>query len=115
MTQTTAPAPAIAPDLPNASIDMNQLLANDAAGKTGDELFHDAILVPPAEAISNPEPTEPTDREPIAGDTVTHEPTGGGWYAITASWLVEPIKVQGEANALERVTELNAMIPVPVA
>ncbi|WP_334656733.1 hypothetical protein [Sphingomonas panaciterrae] len=116
MTQTTAPAPASAAALPNASIDLNQLLANDADGKTGEALFAGAMLVEPSvSAESSPPATAPEDREPAAADTVTYEATGGSWFAVTASWLAEPIKVQGEANAQDKVAALTALIPSPAA
>jgi hypothetical protein len=116
MTQTTASAPASAAALPNASIDMNQLLANDAAGKVGADMLAGALLIEPsASAETEQAINEPTDREPVAGDKVTYEGTGGSWFAVTASWLVEPIKVQGEANAQDKVADLTALIPSPAA
>lgn len=68
MTKTTA-TPAIekvAPSFPNASIDMNVLLANDAKGLTGDAALEGAVLVDPQSPASNdalpaPEPEAATE------------------------------------------------------
>lgn len=42
-------------------------------------------------------PAEPPQTDPA--DPVTVEATGGGWHAITAAWLDEPVKVQGKEAA----------------
>lgn len=55
---------------------------------------------------------------PVAGDPATEETgevtvshTGGGWYAVKASWLTEPEKVKGETAAEARAAELRAEGP----
>lgn len=67
------------------------------------------------------------DLNPPAGDpndppaqidhskSVTVEETGGGWYAIKAPWLAEPIKVRGEEAANQRAAEIAAEGPPPPA
>lgn len=114
MTQTTAPVPAVAPALPNASIDMNALLANDAAGRTGAAMLDGALLTEPVAELPAPPADEPADRAPQPGDTVTRdEDSRGGWVTIRASWLAEPVKVHGEAAANEKIAELLDLIPQP--
>lgn len=115
MTDPTASAPAIAPALPNASIDMDVLFANDAAGRTGADLLHGALLSEPVVDADLPPADQAQDRVPLPGDTVTREDARGGWVTIHASWLAEPVKVHGEAAATARVDELIALIPAPTA
>ena len=57
----------------------------------------------------------PEAREPRFGDEVTHEEKGGGWHCITAPWLAEPIKLQGDDAAAAKVAELRALVPTAEA
>ena len=104
---TTSKAPAY-PN--NGTTDFNAVLANDAAGKTGEALFDGAVTRPEgaeeAEAAARA-----TTRAPRVGDTVEVEHTGGGWYAVTASWLPEPYKIRGEEEADAKRDDLIALIP----
>lgn len=43
-----------------------------------------------------------------ASDLVTVEETGGGWYAVKAPWLADPVKVRGEEAANKRAAEIAA-------
>ena len=58
MTKTKPAEPAIAPDLPNGSIDFNKLHDNDAKGKTGDAVFEGAVTNVQGEAPAEAAPVE---------------------------------------------------------
>lgn len=101
---------AIAPAYPNhGSVDFNAVLANDAAGARGADVFENAITPDKPDEVADAE--APQDRDPRVGDSVSYETLGGGWFAVTATWLAQPIKVQGEEAAEAKADELAATIP----
>lgn len=46
---------------------------------------------------------------------VSVEKGAGGWYAVTAEWLEEPVRVRGEEAAKAKAEELRAEGPPPPA
>jgi hypothetical protein len=71
----------------------------------------------PAAEIDGADPAQDQDSEnagdqdqasEASGALVSVEETGGGWYAIKAPWLAEPIKVRGEEAANKRAAEIAA-------